>query len=60
MRGWKKVSDEHNDEKTQCVAFDGGPVAANIMESLAKFPAAHRMKPGNSSINIQDLNRVTV
>ena len=54
------MSDEHNDEKTQCVAFDGGPVAANIMEILAKFPAAHRMKPGNSPINIQDLNRVTV
>ena len=60
MRGLKKASDEQNDKKTLCVAFDGWLVAVKIMQILATFPRARPVKPDNNSINIRDLNRLAV
>ena len=52
----KNTQCEQNDEETVCVTIDGWLVAVEIMQILAKFPRARRVKQDNKLFNIRDLN----
>ena len=52
----KNTQCEQNDEETVCVTIDGWFVAVEIMQILAKFPRARRVKQDKKLFNIRDLN----
>ena len=53
MRGLKKSSDEQNDEKTLCVAFDGRPVAVKFMHEAKQQSNQHSRFESSCRLNIE-------